>query len=191
MAEIIIFHHAHGLTDGVRHFADTLVGAGHAVHVPDLYEGHTFTTLEDGVAYAERVGFGTILNRGVAAARPLPESSVYLGFSLGVIPAQKLAQTRPGARAGVFISACLPVAEFGEEWPATVPVQIHAMKNDPFFEEDLPAAQHLVDVASDAELHLYPGKTHLFTDDSLPKFDGGCTKTVMARVLAFLEDLPS
>lgn len=191
MAEIIMFHHAHGLTDGVRHFADTLVGAGHTVHVPDLYDGHTFTTLEEGVAYAESVGFGTILNRGVAAARQLPESVVYVGFSLGVIPAQKLAQTRPGAHAGVFISACLPVAEFGEEWPATVPVRIHAMESDPFFEEDRAAAQHLVDVASDADLHLYPGKTHLFTDDSLPTFDHGCTETLTTRVLAFLEGMPS
>jgi dienelactone hydrolase len=64
MAEIVLFHHAHGLTSGVRDFADGLRRAGHTVHVPDLYEGRVFDNLEDGVAYAQEVGFGSIVERG-------------------------------------------------------------------------------------------------------------------------------
>src|SRR5205085_12235343 len=98
MAEVLLFHHAQGLTPGVRAFADELRAAGHVVHTPDLYEGKTFDTVDEGVAHAREVGFGTILERGVAAAEDLPAELVYAGFSLGGMPAQMLAQTRPGTR---------------------------------------------------------------------------------------------
>jgi len=39
VTDVIVFHHAQGLTDGVRQFADQLRGVGHRVTVPDLYEG--------------------------------------------------------------------------------------------------------------------------------------------------------
>ena len=57
MTEIILFHHAQGLTSGLVAFAAELRRAGHTVHTPDLYDGHTFETLEEGVGYAKRVGF--------------------------------------------------------------------------------------------------------------------------------------
>lgn len=82
MVEIVGFHHAQGLTDGVRHFADALTRAGHIVHLPDLYGGYTF-----------------------------------------------------------------------------------------------------------AELFLYPGSEHLFTDDSLPAFDAESARNVADRVLTFLGGL--
>ena len=51
------------------------------------------------MAYAEELGFpDEIIGRGEQAANELPNELVYAGFSLGVVPAQKLAQTRPGAR---------------------------------------------------------------------------------------------
>jgi dienelactone hydrolase len=52
MAEVVLFHHAQGLTPGVNAFADELRRAGHAVHTPDLFEGRTFDTVEDGVSYS-------------------------------------------------------------------------------------------------------------------------------------------
>jgi dienelactone hydrolase len=108
MAEVLLFHHALGLTPGVVSFADGLRAEGHVVHTPDLYEGKTFDSVDDGVANAREVGFGTILERGRAAAEDLPNELVYGGFSLGVMPAQMLAQTRAGAQGALFFYAALP-----------------------------------------------------------------------------------
>src|ERR671916_1167139 len=133
MAEVVLFHHAQGLTPGVVAFADELRRAGHTVHAPDLYDGRTFATLEEGVAHAEEIGFGEVTARGLRAVEGLPAGLVYAGFSLGVGPAQRLAQTRPGARGAVLCYSCVPVSEFGHAWPAGVPVQVHGMDADPYF----------------------------------------------------------
>ncbi|MGH3307359.1 MAG: dienelactone hydrolase family protein [Nocardioides sp.] len=188
MAEILLFHHALGLTPGVTEFADQLREAGHTVHTPDLYEGHTFRTVEDGVGYARETGFGTILERGVGAADELPTELTYAGFSLGVMPAQKLAQTRPGARGALLLEACLPPSEFGSAWPDGVPVQVHGMEADPSFagEGDLDAARTLVEEADDAELFLYPGDRHLFADSTLASYDAEAAALLTKRVLEFL-----
>ncbi len=191
MAEILLFHHAHGLTDGVLAFADDLRAAGHTVHTPDLYSGRTFATVQEGVAHAQEIGFGEVIGRGVAAAEGLPAGLVYAGFSLGVLPAQALAQNRPGARGALLVAAAVPVTEFGPSWPANVPVQIHAMDHDPFFvdEGDIDAARALVAESEDAELFLYPGDRHLFADSSLPDYDEAAASLLRDRVLAFLADL--
>ena len=114
MAEILLFHHAQGRTPGVLAFADELRAGGHIVHTPDLYDGKTFADLDEGVGYAKEVGFGTILERGRSAADGLPSDLVYAGFSLGVMPAQSLAQTRQGASGALLFSAALPASEFGD-----------------------------------------------------------------------------
>ena len=191
MAEILLFHHVQGLTPGVSAFADELRAAGHTVHTPDLFDGRTFPTLEEGMAHAGAIGFGTILDRGVTAAESLGTDLVYSGFSMGVMPAQKLAQSRAGARGALFFYSCLPVTEFGSEWPAGVPVQVHGMDADPFFadEGDLDAARALVDSTEQAELFLYPGKVHLFADSSLPSYDRAATELMTSRVLEFLSKL--
>lgn len=189
MAEILLFHHAQGLTPGVVAFADELRGAGHVVHTPDLYDGKTFGGLDEGVGYAKEVGFGTLLERGRLAAADLPDDLVYAGFSLGVMPAQMLAQTRPGARGALFFSAALPASEFGDAWPERVPVQIHMMESDPWADEDLPAARELAEQVDTAELFLYPGDRHLFADNSLPDYDDGAARMVKQRVLAFLAEI--
>ncbi len=189
MAEVVLFHHAQGLTPGVIAFADELRGAGHTVHTPDLYDGRTFATLEEGIAYAGEIGFGEVLERGVRAVEGLPASLVYAGFSLGVMPAQKLAQTRAGARGALLFYSCFPVSEFGAAWPDGVPVQIHGMDADPFFadEGDIDAARALVAEAKDAELFLYPGDGHLFADSSLPAYDPDAAALLRQRVLRFLQ----
>lgn len=187
MAEVVLFHHAQGLTLGVNAFADQLRRAGHAVHTPDMFEGRTFDTVEEGVSYAEEVGFGQLIERGVRAVEELPAELVYAGFSLGVLPAQKLAQTRPGARGALLFHSCVPVSEFSSAWPDGVPVQVHAMNADPFFVgEDTRAAQALVDQAKDAELFLYPGEQHLFADSSLTSYDQNAAALLTRRVLDFL-----
>ena len=191
MAEILLFHHVMGLTPGIGAFADQMRSAGHIVHTPDLFDGHTFQTLEEGMAFARTVGFDAILDRGVIEAEALEPELVYAGFSMGVMPAQKLAQTREGARGALFFDSCLPVTEFGDEWPHGVPVQVHGMEADPIFadEGDLDAARALVDSTDQAELFLYQGDGHVFTDSSLPSYDRAATKLMTGRVLAFLSGL--
>jgi dienelactone hydrolase len=188
MTELVLFHHALGLTPGVVAFADELRRAGHTVHTPDLFDGRTFTTLEEGVAHAGEIGFGEVLERGVRAVEGKPAELVYAGFSLGVLPAQKLAQTRAGARGALLFYSCVPVSEFGAAWPRGVPVQVHGMDADPFFvgEGDIDAARALVAEAEDGELFLYPGDQHYFADSSLPSYDEGATTLLLQRVLSFL-----
>jgi dienelactone hydrolase len=187
MAEILLFHHAHGRTEGFLAFADVLREAGHVVHAPDLYDGKIFVDLDDGVGYAKQVGFDTIMKRGRDAAEGLPDALVYGGFSLGVMPAQLLAQTRPGARGALLFSAALPVSELGDEWPQGVPVQIHMMEQDEWAREDLPAARALAASTDAAELFLYAGDKHLFADSSLADYDEQAAMLLEQRVLAFLE----
>ena len=146
-----------------------------------------FGSIEEGVGYAQEVGFGEIIGRGEREAEALPSELVYAGFSLGVVPAQKLAQTRDGARGALFFYSCVPPSEFGA-WPADVPAQIHGMDADPIFVEegDIDAAREVVEAADDGELFLYPGDQHYFADSSLPSYDEGATKLLTERVLAFL-----
>ena len=183
-----MFHHAQGQTRGFLAFADELRAAGHVVHAPDLYDGNTFTDLDEGIGYAKEVGFGTIGERGRLAADGLPNELVYAGFSLGVMPAQMLAQTRPGAKGALFFSAAFPASEFGS-WPPGVPVQIHMMEDDEWALEDLPAARELTETIDGAELFLYPGDRHLFADKSLPDYDESAATLLGQRVLAFLKSV--
>jgi dienelactone hydrolase len=189
MAEVLLFHHALGQTEGFAGFADELRRAGHTVHAPDLYGGRTFHSIDEGMAHVAQVGFGEIIDRGSRAADELPNELVYAGFSLGVVPAQKLAQTRAGARGALLFYSCVPTSEFGTSWPAGVPVQIHGMDADPIFvgEGDLDAARALVESTERAELFLYPGDQHYFADSSLPSYDAGAARLLKQRVLAFLD----
>jgi dienelactone hydrolase len=190
MAEVVLFHHAQGLTPGIAAFADELRRAGHTVHTPDLFDGRTFASIEDGMEYAEEIGFpGEVLARGAQAVEGLPATLVYAGFSLGVLPAQQLAQTRPGARGAVLCYSCVPVAEFASGWPAAVPVQVHGMDADPIFigEGDIDAARDLISQAEQGNLFLYPGDQHYFADSSLPSYDPDATALLTKRVLTFLQ----
>ena len=189
MAEVLLFHHAQGQTTGFHAFADDLRRAGHTVHTPDLFDGRTFESIDAGMAYAEELGFpDAIIDGGERAAEGLPAELVYAGFSLGVVPAQKLAQTRPGARGALLFYSCVPTSAFGSAWPAGVPVQIHGMDADPFFvgEGDIDAARAIVASTSDAELFLYPGDQHYFADSSLPSYDPDAAALLQRRVLEFL-----
>jgi dienelactone hydrolase len=189
VAEVLLIHHAHGLTAGVLSFADELRAAGHVVHAPDLYDGKTFSDLEEGVGYAKEIGFDTFTERGRLAAEGLPDNIVYAGFSLGAMPAQMLAQTRPGAKGALLFHSCIPPEEFGGPWPKGVPVQIHIMEEDEWaLEGDLDAARELDETVESAELFLYPGDRHLFTDESLPAYDETAAGLVKQRVLSFLGD---
>jgi dienelactone hydrolase len=191
VAEVLLFHHALGLTAGITAFAEELRAAGHIVHTPDLFDGRTFASIDEGIAHATEIGFGTVIERGVRAAEALPAGLVYAGFSLGVLPAQKLAQTRPGARGALLFYSCVPVSEFGAGWPNEVPVQVHGMDADPIFvgEGDIEAARALVSEAADGQLFLYAGDQHYFADSSLPSYDAQASALLLTRVLEFLAAL--
>jgi len=187
MATILLFHHALGQTPGFHAVAKDLRKAGHTVHTPDLFDGKTFATIEDGLAHVESTGgFDEIIRRGVASADGLPADLVYAGFSLGVVPAQKLVQSRPGARGAVFGYSCVPPAMFGTPWPAGVPVEIHIKEDDKWAEEDLPAARELARDVPGARLFVYPGSGHYFADPSSSDFDPEAAKLFRERTLAFL-----
>jgi dienelactone hydrolase len=192
MAEVVLFHHALGLTTGISAFADELRAAGHSVHTPDLFDGHTFAAIDDGMTYAQQIGFpDEVLARGAAAVEDLPADLVYAGFSLGVVPAQKLAQTRPGARGALLFYACVPVSAFSPVWPEGVPVQVHGMDADPMFagEGDIDSARALVAEARSGELFLYHGDEHYFADSTLPSYDPEATALLTRRVLDFLKSV--
>ncbi|HEV8261487.1 MAG TPA: dienelactone hydrolase family protein [Burkholderiales bacterium] len=187
MTELVLFHHALGLTAGCLSFADELRTAGHVVHVPDLYDGKTFTQLVEGVGYAKQIGFDTIIERGRRVADGLPNGIVYAGFSLGVMPAQMLAQTRPGAKGALFLHSSVPLSEFGGQWPHGVPLQIHTMEADDWGDVDV--ARELVKTIESAQLFLYPGDRHLFSDNSLPDYDEHAATLLKQRVLRFLDHI--
>ena len=191
MAEVLLFHHAQGLTPGVVAFADELRAAGHTVHTPDLFDGQTFGSIDEGMTHIKATGFDELRARGVRTADDLPNELVYAGMSFGESIAQELAQTRPGARGAILMYSAIPISgewAFGP-WPEGVPVQIHGMDSDPIFvgEGDIEAAREIVAAVDDAELFLYPGDQHYFADSSLPSYDAAATALLTQRVLAFLD----
>jgi dienelactone hydrolase len=191
MAEVLLYHHAQGLTPGVARFADDLRAAGHKVHTPDLFEGRTFGSIDDGMAYIRAQGFDELRAKGVRLADAYPNELVYAGFSFGAAIAQQLAQTRPGAKGALLFYSAIPITgdwAFGP-WPEGVPVQIHGMDNDPIFvgEGDIEAAREIVEKVDDAELFLYPGDQHYFADSSLPSYDAEATALLTKRVIELLD----
>jgi dienelactone hydrolase len=193
MAEVVLFHHVQGLTDGVRAFAEELRAGGHTVHTPDLFDGQRPASIDDGVALAQRIGDEVLRARAGRAVADLPAGLVYAGFSFGAGTAQRLAQTRPGARGALLYESCIPITgewAFGP-WPGGVPVEIHGMDKDPFFalEGDIDAARELVETVGSelAQLFVYPGHRHLFTDSSLPSYDPDAAALVLQRSREFLD----
>ncbi len=190
MAEVLLFHHAQGITPGITAFADELRAAGHTVHLPDLFGGRTFGSIDEGMAFINDQGFDAMRQRGLRQADDLPAALVYAGMSFGETIAQELAQTRPGARGALLFYSCIPITgewAFGP-WPPGVPVQIHGAERDPYFagEGDIDAARELVASVDDAELFLYPSDQHYFADSSLPAYDAEVAAPLLPRVLEFL-----
>jgi len=190
MAEIVLFHHIQGLTPGVTALADAMRGAGHTVQTPDLFEGRTFDSIEEGFGYAQQTGFDELGARADRAVEGVGAGVVWAGISAGVMNAQRLAQTRPGARGALLLEACVPPSEFGS-WPDGLRAQVHGMDHDPFFagEGDVDAARAIAAEHAGVEVFTYPGDRHLFCDSSLPSYDAEATALMTERILGFLQGL--
>ena len=193
MAEVVLFHHVQGLSDGVRASAEELCAGGHTVHTPDLFDGERPASIDEGAALTRSIGGDVLDERADRTVAELPGGLVYAGVSFGAATAQRLAQTRPGAQGALLYDACIPITgewAFGS-WPDGVPVQIHGMDKDPFFalEGDIDAARELVATLGPelAELFVYPGDQHLFADSSLPSYDADATALVVQRSREFLD----
>ena len=190
MAEVLIFHHAQGLTPGSTHSPTTCGPPATPSTRRICSTGARSARSRTGWRTSSRSASRRSCDRGVHTADDLPAELVYAGFSLGEMVAQKLAQTRPGARGALLFYSCIPISgewAFGP-WPDGVPVQIHGMDDDPIFvgEGDVDAAREIVATVDDAELFLYPGDQHYFADSSLPSYDADATALLTQRVLEFL-----
>ncbi len=194
MAEVVLFHSALGLRPGVENAADRLRAAGHTVHTPDYYDGEVFEDLDDGLRKSDALGSAEIVRRAREAVAELPAGLVFAGISLGVVPAELLAASRPGALGAVLMHSAVPVEGFGEfgvdRWPEGVPVQVHYASEDPWVEteEEVDPLRKAVTRAGAAfEAHTYPGSGHLFADPDLPEYDRASSEAMWRRMLDFLD----
>ncbi|SCE11975.1 Dienelactone hydrolase [Streptomyces sp. DvalAA-43] len=187
---IMLFHSTYGLRPAVHAAADRLRAAGHEVQVPDLFEGHTFDTVEEGLAFKEEVGKDELLRRAVLAAAPYSDRGlVYAGFSFGASTAQTLALGDEKARGLLMFHGTSDIAENASV--DELPVQLHVADPDPFETHDWLNSWYLQmqRTGADVEVYRYPGAGHLFTDAELPDFDQASAELAWKVALGFLATL--
>ncbi|WP_418276900.1 dienelactone hydrolase family protein [Isoptericola jiangsuensis] len=187
MTEIVLFHHARGLTAGVRDLADVLGSHGHTVHTPDLFEGRVFDTVDDGVAHASSIGEDVLAARAAQATAALPTALVYGGLSMGAARAAEGVLTRPGARGAFFLYGAVAPSWWSATWPRDVPSQVHVTERDPWREPEA-EAEYVTDVPH-GELFRYPGAGHLFAEPDDPAYDAGAAGLATRRILGLLAGL--
>ncbi|MFF9487886.1 dienelactone hydrolase family protein [Streptomyces sp. NPDC014676] len=187
---IMLFHSTYGLRPAVRRAADRLRAAGHEVWTPDLFEGSTFDTVEDGMAYKEGIGKDELLKRAVLAAAPYSERGlVYAGFSFGASVAQTLALGDDKARGLLLLHGTSDIAENASV--DELPVQLHVAEPDPFETDDWLTAWYLRmgRAGADVEVYRYAGAGHLYTDSELPDYDEEAAEATWRVALGFLDSL--
>ena len=169
MAELLLLHHALGVTPALQRLAARFRDAGHTVVLPDLFEGQVFGTVEEGMAHVESVGMDTLAARGEDTASDLDPGFVVCGISLGAIAAQRIGVDHDAVAAVMAVSSCLPPGYLPGPWPHSVPLRVVASKGDTMFNEegDLDAARGYVD-AGVARLKLLDGGEHLFMEANDP-----------------------
>ncbi|RRD46733.1 dienelactone hydrolase family protein [Tessaracoccus sp. OH4464_COT-324] len=183
MTEIVLFHHALGLTDGVRQFADQLRSRGFAVRTPDLFEGRVFSSVEEAFQYVERVSCATLLQRAEESCVEIHGRIIFGGFSLGVVPAQHMMLAKPSI-GGLLFHGFTPFEADTSDWPQ-LPMHVYAMAEDPLFvgDGDIEAVREAQAVLPQLELHLFEGRKHLFTDSSTGDYDAFATQQVLDHVI--------
>ncbi|MGW7696606.1 dienelactone hydrolase family protein [Streptomyces asiaticus] len=187
---IVLFHSAYGLRPAVHEAADRLRAAGHEVVVPDLYEGETAETVEDGMVIKERIGRDELLKRAITAAAPYSDRGlVYAGFSLGGSLAQNLALADDKARGLLLLHGTSDIAD--DAAADELPVQLHVADPDPFEPHDWLNAWYLRmrRAGADVEVFRYGGAGHIFTDPELPDYDKEAAEATWRVALGFLASL--
>lgn len=188
MAEIVLFHHACGLTGGVREVAETLSSAGHTVHTPDLFEGMKFTNPLDGMTWASSIGFPNLTRRAREYVDTLGTTElVYGGLGIGANRVAEQVIHRPGALAGFFLYSVFDPGRWQKRWPADVPAQAHLCEDDPWREPGIEAAFKAR--IPHAEVLTYPGESHLFAEIGQPDYSPDLARIVMSSVVDFLDEL--
>lgn len=186
IAEIILFHHAQGLTEGLRDLAERLRAAGHKVHTPDMYSGPVFGKLDEGLAFASRIGHDAIEEVARRAARRHPHTNTVIGFSLGAFPAQLLAQEWKKIDGLVLVAGGLPPRDLGGDWRFNVRLSVHAADPDDWIPPG--SLETLLHHARGPHIHRYPGLGHMFVDPSSPDYDADAADLFEERLLAWLEE---
>jgi dienelactone hydrolase len=187
---IMLFHSTYGLRPAVRAAADRLRAAGHEVWTPDLFDGRTFGTVEEGMAYKDEIGKEELLKRAVLAAAPYSERGlVYAGFSLGAATAQTLALGDHNARGLLLLHGTSDIAPSASV--DGLPVQLHVAEPDPFETDDWLSAWYLQmrKAGADVEIYRYAGAGHLYTDPDLPDYDEEAAEATWRVALGFLDSL--
>ncbi|MEU6392637.1 dienelactone hydrolase family protein [Streptomyces sp. NPDC046939] len=187
---IMLFHSTFGLRPAVEAAADRLRAAGHEVWTPDLFEGKTFDTVEEGMAHRDEIGKDELLKRAVLAAAPYSDRGlVYAGFSFGAATAQTLALGDEKAKGLLLLHGTSDIAENASV--DELPVQLHVAEPDPFETDDWLTAWYLRmgRAGADVEVYRYPGAGHLYTDPDLPDYDEEAAEATWRVALGFLETL--
>jgi dienelactone hydrolase len=186
IAEIILFHHAQGLTEGLRELAERIRAAGHEVHTPDMYSGVVFGRLDEGLAFASRIGHDAIEEVAHRAARQHPHADTVIGFSLGAFPAQLLAQEWNRIHGLVLVAGGLPPRDLRSDWRLDVRLSAHAADPDDW----IPAGslESLLRRARAPYVYRYPGLGHMFVDPSSPDYDADAADLFEERLLTWLEE---
>jgi dienelactone hydrolase len=188
MAEIVLFHHAGGLMPGVLDLAEKLRVVGHTVHTPDLFEGHTFDDVNDGVAWAQGIGQEVFADRAKAFVRTVPsEELVYGGLSMGCARAAEQVLFRQGALAAFFLYGAIDPAWWNKRWPADVPAEAHLTESDPW--RELEAEEGFKARIPRHELFTYPGQGHLFMEPDHPDYDEELAHIVTSSLIDFLDEV--
>ncbi|MFE6911686.1 dienelactone hydrolase family protein [Streptomyces erythrochromogenes] len=187
---IMLFHSTYGLRPAVHAAADRLRAAGHQVQVPDLFEGRTFETVEEGMAHQDEIGRDELLKRAVLAAAPHSDGGlVYAGFSFGGSLAQHLALADEKARGLLLLHGTADLEDSASV--DGLPVQLHIADPDPFEPHDWLTAWYLrmQRAGADVEVHSYPGAGHLFTDPDLDDYDAEAAEQAWTAAIGFLDSL--
>jgi dienelactone hydrolase len=183
MTTIVLFHSALGRNRAVHDLADVLRSDGHEVHTPDLYDGAVFDDLDEGVAERDRIGIDQLLARATDAIVPLPDEVVYAGMSMGTMPAQLFAATRPGARGALLIQGAARPEDLGlGGWPADVPLQIHVGADDRWFDADHAAEVAASLPAGSVDVAVYDTSAHVFCDPDASHHDPHATRLLHAHI---------
>lgn len=189
---ILLFHSVLGPRPAVHDAADRLRAAGHTVVVPDLYDGRTAGTTEEGRRIKDDIGSDELLTRAVAAAAPHSDAGVvYAGFSLGAALAQNLALADAKARGLLLMHGTSDIAEDARAASGELPVQLHVADPDTFEPHDWLNAWYLRmgRAGADVEVFRYPGAGHLFTDPGLADHDAEAARSAWAVAEAFLAEV--